>query len=183
MLGRQQCAKCQRSFNSAHIVRDGYDMPALPPPLTAQVKGHTARAWGVYGCPHTTHTAFSLRLFSVSQECPQGHQDDCPASRGELTRRDDDNEATIQRRLGVYKQAVAPLLAFYEGRVRARVLLLAACTRSCCSFSPLAAPHAIDALAHATVYACAQGVLRSFNVKKGIQDAPALQEAMIESDD
>lgn len=109
MLGRQQCARCQRSFNSAHIVQDGYDMPALPPPSTAR-------------------------------ECPTGHQDDCPASRGAsgLTRRSDDNEATIQQRLAIYKQEITPLLDFYEER----------------------------------------GILRSFHVKKGVKDAPALQAVM-----
>ena len=31
LLGRQQCKKCGASFNSAHIVERGYDMPAIIP--------------------------------------------------------------------------------------------------------------------------------------------------------
>ena len=31
LLGRRLCENCHRSFNTAHIVEDGYDMPAILP--------------------------------------------------------------------------------------------------------------------------------------------------------
>lgn len=45
---------------------------------------------------------------------PQAELDACLEGGGELLERDDDNEATIKRRLEVYEQETAPLIAHYR---------------------------------------------------------------------
>lgn len=45
---------------------------------------------------------------------PQSELDACLQGGGQLLQRDDDNEATIKRRLEVYQQETAPLIAHYR---------------------------------------------------------------------
>jgi adenylate kinase len=97
LLGRRQCVTCNTSFNMAHIVEDGYDMPAILP---------------------------------SSDSCKFGPTNCNP----ELEKRDDDTEETIRVRMQQHDANAAPILAYYD----------------------------------------AQGVLATFNVLKGIKDAPAL---------
>jgi adenylate kinase len=42
--------------------------------------------------------------------------------RGEAEGRSDDNEATIRRRLQVYREQTAPLIAYYEGQVKLKTI-------------------------------------------------------------
>ena len=39
----------------------------------------------------------------------------CPMCNGEMYQRDDDNEATVRNRLGVYESSTAPLIDYYRG--------------------------------------------------------------------
>lgn len=39
----------------------------------------------------------------------------CPKCNGEMYQRDDDNEATVRNRLGVYENSTAPLIDYYRG--------------------------------------------------------------------
>jgi len=51
---------------------------------------------------------------------PQEELDACTRAGGELIQREDDNEATIRRRLAVYREQTEPLIDFYskEGKLR-----------------------------------------------------------------
>jgi adenylate kinase len=42
--------------------------------------------------------------------------DTCPKCGGELYQRDDDNEATVRNRLGVYERSTAPLIDYYRAK-------------------------------------------------------------------
>ncbi len=103
-----------------------------------------------------------------------------------MTRRADDNEATIQRRLAIYKQEVAPLLGFYEDRVSGYSEIG---RRLVGDWSDPHHHHHHHTYTHIhpslistpTHTNCLQGTLRTFHVKKGVRDAPAL-EAMMTAD-
>ena len=41
---------------------------------------------------------------------------DCPAERGQLSRRSDDTAETIRRRMQVYRESTAPLIDYYSGQ-------------------------------------------------------------------
>lgn len=176
LLGRHQCPRCGHAFNTGHIVRDGYDMPALAPPSTAQVRT-CARVCVCMGMSETIPSPLPS-LSSALQDCPKGHRDDCPAARGELARRSDDNEATIQRRLEVYRKEIAPVLSFYEERVSKKQSEAVGLEKGeeylFCMLLPACVSHngSIHSIAHA------QGILCSFQVKKGVKDAPALEAMM-----
>jgi adenylate kinase len=47
---------------------------------------------------------------------PAAEIEACKKAGGELLQRDDDNEATIRNRLGVYEQQTAPLIEYYKER-------------------------------------------------------------------
>jgi adenylate kinase len=53
---------------------------------------------------------------------PRSEVDECLAAGGELLKRDDDNEATIRNRLGVYRTNTEPVVEFYRRRDRLRVV-------------------------------------------------------------
>lgn len=107
LLGRKQCQGCKRSFNLAHVVHNGYDMPAiLPDPLT---------------CP------------LGSKAC---HQSISPNS---FESRDDDTLETIKSRFEVFRNETTPVIDYFKQL----------------------------------------GILRTFDVKKGIKDVDALIETML----
>lgn len=110
------------------------------------------------------------------QDCPKGHRDDCPAARGELTRRSDDNEATIQRRLEVYRREIAPVLGFYDDRVSNRLGLTNNKAIYCIVMGALFLSVSHGRTNYPHFYA--QGILCTFKVKKGVKDAPALEAMM-----
>eukprot|EP00952_Eustigmatos_sp_NYUAD-ZCMA_P013538 53594-Eustigmatos_ZCMA.PRE.1 len=72
----------------------GYDMPAIPPPAPGE-------------CPSRPAPTAS----PISREAY-----DCPAERGELVKRSDDNEETAKRRMEVYRKSTAPLLGYFRSR-------------------------------------------------------------------
>ena len=53
------------------------------------------------------------KMFHVRFDPPQ-HENVCDACGGELYLRDDDQEETIRKRLEVYEQQTAPLIAYYQ---------------------------------------------------------------------
>jgi adenylate kinase len=53
---------------------------------------------------------------------PQSEIDECTRSGGELLRRDDDNEDTIRNRLDVYRANTQPVVDFYRGLGRLRIV-------------------------------------------------------------
>lgn len=57
------------------------------------------------GCGRGFHAVFD----------PPGIADSCDGCGGELYQRDDDKEETMRRRLDVYEQQTAPLVAYYAG--------------------------------------------------------------------
>ena len=53
---------------------------------------------------------------------PQEELDACTDAGGELIQREDDNEETISHRLEVYRSQTEPLIEFYRGRNRLKVM-------------------------------------------------------------
>ncbi len=116
MLGRVGCPHCHRNFNTTHIVTDTYDMPAILPP----------------SLPSSSSPSSSPSSSSSSSLCPGGITlQECPAvaaaaagreggREGGWTRRSDDTEETVKRRLDTYREDAQPLLDFYkkEGKLR-----------------------------------------------------------------
>jgi adenylate kinase len=86
VMARHACSLCGKSFNSAHIVIDGYDMPAMLPPAPGLCGGKD------------------------DKPCPVHDKG------GYDTREDDRDEAVVKRRYEVYRQQTAPLMGFYEER-------------------------------------------------------------------
>ncbi|KAM3568016.1 hypothetical protein VYU27_009854 [Nannochloropsis oceanica] len=122
MLGRVGCPRCHQSFNTTHIVTDTYDMPALLPPSLPSSSSSSSPS-SSSSSPSSFPSAF----------CPGGvtlHE--CPAvtaaaagrkggREGGWTRRSDDTEEIVRRRLEIYREDVQPLLEFYEKEGKLRV--------------------------------------------------------------
>ena len=53
---------------------------------------------------------------------PQEELDECTDAGGELIQREDDNEETIRNRLEVYRSQTEPLIEFYRGKDRLKVI-------------------------------------------------------------
>jgi len=53
---------------------------------------------------------------------PQSDIDACVAAGGTLVQRDDDNEATISKRLAVYRESTEPVVEFYRKRGKLRMV-------------------------------------------------------------
>ena len=53
---------------------------------------------------------------------PQEELDACTDAGGEFIQRDDDNEETISNRLEVYHSQTEPLIAFYRGKNKLKVI-------------------------------------------------------------
>ena len=58
----------------------------------------------------------SCRLTQSVSDVADGRVESCPYCGGRLVRRDDDEPATVRRRLATYASAAGPVIAFYRSR-------------------------------------------------------------------
>lgn len=95
LLGRMHCSKCNRGYNSAHIMSDEFRMPALLP--------ESLCPWAL----SAKSTGVDSKRMSILNDC-MSH----------MTRRDDDTKDIIIKRFDEYEEKTAPVKEFYNERQR-----------------------------------------------------------------